>query len=234
MASKKKAPKKSKKSPIKRVAQKSVPEAAPAPEMSADEEARVEREQKLKMREEARRIRMEKREKQRLEAEKANAEAGAAAMVPPATPSSPVAVPPSVADPPPVADLADARQRKKIAERVKKQEPFYLPMDELFRWKTEALDRRLTQAIEKIKAPLIKAAEDMVRSRLEQAKKVNKECVDAQAAFVAVTNEVVATVRPSLPEGYAVTLLEGEKGRIKVEYNPEQAKAQVPPPSQKV
>lgn len=138
-------------------------------------------------------------------------------------------------DLPPPADLGVARRRKEMAKAAAGQNPIVLELDERLRYKMEAMDRRYNEAVDRVKGPILRMFESKIKPAIQQAVDADQACRASRKAQIECVNEIIDALSPDLPNGYAVTLIEGEKGIARAEYAPDQVgkKLPVPEPSAK-
>jgi len=108
---------------------------------------------------------------------------------------------------------------KKVVEAPK---PVTVPLDELYVYKLQLLDKKLEEAQKAITAPLQALYEQELAKRVSAALKQDPATQEAFNARVDCINEVMDKVTPSLPEGYAVSLISPENAVVTAEFNPEQ------------
>lgn len=213
MTNKKKTVKKSKKTPIKRVDQKSpaaeVAEAvAPEPpeEPPPAPPPPTEVDPRTKAREERRRLKAEQLKAREVEQ---GQQATPAAIERP--------------KPAPVTDIDKARTRKAAKDASARREPIHLELSELHRWKLDALQQRYNGIAASIRGPIVESANRAVAQKVGEILKKHPEAMKAEAAMTECTNEIITEAMEELPEGYAVKGVELSKGRVTAAYDPDAA-----------
>lgn len=138
-----------------------------------------------------------------------------------------------------VASIEDARRKREVLEAVvgEDQGEIYVEMPEVSRYKLLHLRDKHNEAIESVKRPLIKKAQQELdeeiakltqeaRERLDkvvrEAVREDANCVNMNREYTEAVNEVIDQVGPKLRPGYAVMVLEPENGRVKTAYAPAQ------------
>lgn len=148
------------------------------------------------------------------------------------------------ARPPPasVASLDQARRDKK--ERVAPttvveppKDPVYIEIDELNSYKLLHLNDKKVNATAKVKDPLVKSMQTRLdgeiaqlqakcqaelRTQIAEALQKDKDFNAANKEHIMAVNTVIEAMGPQLDEGFAVTVLEPEKQRVRTDYNPAQ------------
>jgi hypothetical protein len=140
----------------------------------------------------------------------------------------PTTEPPTPSEPTPPVDLADARRRKELALAVSNKNPITLPLPELYSYKMEVMDRRLDEVVTKVKQPILAAFSEKIKAGIRHAIDGSPECRQARQAQSRCINEIIDLMAPELPEGYAITMIEGEKGTVRIEYAPDQVGKRLP------
>ena len=177
-------------------------------------------------REDARRLRRERRERDAASSAVAGGEESSSARPVPSA----------------VASIDKARRDKKergepttVVEPPK--DPVYIEIDELNSYKLLHLNDKKVNATAKVKDPLVKSMQQRLDGEIAQLQsKCQAElliqiavALEKSEAFnaankehIMAVNAVIEAMGPKLDEGFAVTVLEPEKQRVRTDYNPAQ------------
>jgi len=139
------------------------------------------------------------------------AQAAQAAQQPPVAPPQPP--PPS-----PVAASHAAQNHQPVA----------LPLAELHKYKLAVMNQNYEAAVNKVKAPIVQAVNQMLQQKIDQAVEADPDCQTARRAQVECINEIIEATGPGLPAGYAVTQIQLEQSAVRCEYAPQQVGKKLP------
>lgn len=137
-----------------------------------------------------------------------------------------------------VTSLADARARQGTQPKPAAiqnvpgvdEGPKQFRMDELHKYKLTVLNTRYASALDRLKAPLMRKYNQMLKAELDTLAARDSECVKARRDQIECVNEIITVLGPGLPQGYAVTHLRAEEGVVIAEYAPERAGKPLPMP----
>jgi len=127
-----------------------------------------------------------------------------------------------------VASIDEARSKKTAAEPATppapaERKPISLPLEELYQYKLEVLVRRLDEAQNAIRQPLLTKYSRLLEQELAGRARNDPACVKARQAQIACMSELREKLAAELPEGYAIKQVLTAESRVIAEYDPERA-----------
>lgn len=98
-----------------------------------------------------------------------------------------------------------------------------LPIPEALKYKLLYWEDRRRELGEAVKRSVLKDVQEYLQKKYSEALKSSTPYNDATRAFESAVNELLVTVQPALPQGYAVEKVLTERGAVVAQYNPEAA-----------
>lgn len=139
-----------------------------------------------------------------------------------------------------VASLADARAKQGSPSRPapvatnpavgKDEGPKPLQLAELYKYKLTVLNATYKSQLDRVKAPLVRKYNMMLKAELDALAAKDAECIAARKSQIECVNEIISSMGSQLPPGYAITQFRAEEGFVVAEYFPDRAGKPVPMP----
>jgi hypothetical protein len=134
-----------------------------------------------------------------------------------------------------VTSLEEARvrqqQKPSHLQAVGKDEgPKPFKMSDLHKYKLTVLNTNHQDHLNRLKAPLVKKYNMMMKAELDILASRDAECVKSRREQISCVNEIINVMTPTLPPGYAITQLRAEEGLVVAEYAPDRAGKPLPMP----
>lgn len=112
------------------------------------------------------------------------------------------------------------KRTKKSRKTDLPNENLTLPLEELYKYKLQLLNKELEEAKSLVVTPLKNAYEQELVKRIKESVAANEECQQAHKNRIDCINEILDVVEAELPEGYVVGTINPEEGNFVAVYNP--------------
>lgn len=111
-------------------------------------------------------------------------------------------------------DLTEARN-------IKEHKEVTVSFDSGLCWKYQAKNERRNAIAEKIKTQVVAAFQEQLRQQIVKSVQASPEWLKANDEANSVLNEILESVEPTLPKGYAVTSIEPKDNTVVAKYGPD-------------
>ena len=120
------------------------------------------------------------------------------------------------------------KSSKKKLQAPEGDTPITIPLDELYKYKLQVLEREFTDAKDALVNPLREYFQKEFERQVRAAVEANPACIAAYNAKAECVNALVDTVEPTIPAGYVVSEVNPETGKVVLVHNPDKAGQRLP------